>query len=49
VVFTLTLLTLLVLPVLLRDPITERVHGEIDRAVDARISWGSVGPMRYRP
>jgi hypothetical protein len=48
VLFTLTLLTLLVLPVLLRDRITERVHGEIDRAVDASVSWGSVGLTFFR-
>ena len=40
--FVLLLLMLLLVPVLFKDRIAERIESEIDRAVDADVSWGDV-------
>ena len=42
------LAVLIAVPLLFKDRITERVRAEIDGAVDARVSWGSVGLTFFR-
>lgn len=48
VIFGCCLAVLIAVPLLFKDRITERVRAEIDGAVDARVSWGTVGLTFFR-